>query len=111
MTELNITSTGKTESLEEQVARLTAENQELKTKRQKRESGKLSFKVSEKGCVSVYGIRQMGIHFYLTEWLRLFNNMADIVKFANENQSDLSHKSAEALEKQLAEFNRIFVKK
>lgn len=50
----------------------------------------LSAKVSEKGAVSVYGVRQrFPITFYQDEWLTLFAHAEKIKSFIKANKKDL----------------------
>jgi hypothetical protein len=50
----------------------------------------LSAKVSAKGAVSVYGVRQrFPVTFYADEWELLFDNAAKIRAFIKANKKDL----------------------
>ena len=53
---------------------------------------KLSVKVSEKGGVSLYGLRRFPITFYREEWETLAKVMPGIAKFIQANVSNLSDK-------------------
>ena len=55
----------------------------------------LSFKVSEKGCVSIYGMNRRGIHLYGSQFLRLFREQDKIKTFIEENRKLLSWKDEE----------------
>lgn len=56
----------------------------------KQEGPALSAKVSEKGAVSVYGVRQrFPITFYADEWETLFKNADRIRAFIKANKKDL----------------------
>ena len=55
-------------------------------------NGKLSAKVSEKGAVSVYGLRRFPITFYASEWETLFAHEAKIKKFIKDNNKALKDK-------------------
>jgi hypothetical protein len=57
-------------TLAEQVAQLKAENEALKARNAHRAPG-LSFKVSEKGGVSVYGLGRFPVTLYREQWERL----------------------------------------
>jgi hypothetical protein len=76
--------------LEDEIARLKAENEALKSQRTK--SGPLSFKVSEKGAVSVYGLGRFPVTLYQEQWDRLFAAMEDLKRFIEENRSHLKKK-------------------
>ena len=55
---------------------------------------KLSAKVSEKGAVSIYGLRQrFPVTFYADEWETLFANAQGIRKFIKDNAKSLKQKS------------------
>lgn len=55
-------------------------------------NGKLSAKVSEKGAVSVYGLRRFPITFYEDEWNTLFEYAPKIKAFMKENSKHLKDK-------------------
>ena len=60
-------------------------------KAQKR-SGSLSFKVSEKGAVSVYGMGRFPVTLYYEQWNRLLGAGNEIRAFLEENKSRLKLK-------------------
>ena len=76
------------QNLKEEVERLRAENEALKTKRA------TSIKVSEKGGVSVYGLGRFPVTLYKEQWLKLLDMSQDIRNFIAENDSKLKTKSA-----------------
>lgn len=82
-----------------ELAALKSENTRLKTNK----STSNGVKLSEKGCISKYGIRRMGIHFYAIEWLKLALSMPDVLKFISENSDKVSVKDQE-------EFKALFQK-
>lgn len=55
-------------------------------------NGKLSAKVSEKGAVSVYGLRRFPITYYADEWEALFEHAPKIRAFIKANKKDLKDK-------------------
>lgn len=55
---------------------------------------KLSVKVSEKGAVSIYGLRRFPITFYASEWEALFNAKDGIEKFIAANRAALKDKES-----------------
>jgi len=58
-------------------------------------AAKISLKVSEKGAVSITGLRRFPITLYASE-LEAILNMADIIRqFIKDNKAKLSYKSAE----------------
>jgi hypothetical protein len=71
--------------MEEEVKRLKDEIAVLKKE-------KLSMKVSEKGCVSIYGINRFPVSLYKNQWLQILDNAEKIKEFIKENDSKLSTK-------------------
>ncbi len=53
---------------------------------------KLSVKVSEKGAVSLYGLRRFPITFYREEWAVIGKVMPGIAKFIEQHLKELSEK-------------------
>jgi hypothetical protein len=76
------------EDIQTELARLRAENEALK---QKRNSG-VSMKVSEKGAVSVYGLGRFPVTLYQEQWTKLLAMASDIKTFIEENRSKLKAK-------------------
>ena len=76
--------------LEAELARLKAENEALKSKKNNR--GTLSMKVSEKGALSVYGMGRFPVTLYKEQWLKLLGISEDIKKFIEENDDRLKTK-------------------
>jgi hypothetical protein len=54
--------------------------------------GKLSFKVSEKGALSVYGLGRFPVTLYKEQWARLIDNLPALQEFATANDSLLKAK-------------------
>jgi hypothetical protein len=75
-----------------ELARLQAENQALKAANQR--TGKISFKVSEKGAVSVYGLGRFPVTLYREQWERLVGQVPALEAFIRDNASRLSMKAA-----------------
>jgi hypothetical protein len=76
------------EELRAELERLRAENEALKTK-----SGRgLSLRVSEKGAVSLYGLRRFPVTFYADEWEKILGMADEIRRFARENEGSLKRK-------------------
>ena len=73
------------EDLQMELERLRAENQALKAK----VTRATSFKVSEKGAVSVYGLGRFPVTLYKEQWLKLLGMADDIRKFIAQNESRL----------------------
>ena len=78
------------ESMEEELARLRAENEKLKTNKSAKKE--ITFKVSQKGAVSVYGMGRFPVTLYKEQWERLLDKKDDILEFIKENESDLKTK-------------------
>ncbi len=61
---------------------------ELEKQSGTRRSGKLEFKVGEKGGVSVYGLGRFPVTLYYEQWIRLLDNAADLRAFLEENKAE-----------------------
>ena len=68
--------------------RLRAENARLKADQE----GGLSFKVSVKGAVSVYGLGRFPVTLYQEQWLRLLEVAEEIRAFILDNKDRLKAK-------------------
>jgi hypothetical protein len=79
-------------NLQAEIERLRAENAALKN----RASKGLSFKVSEKGAVSVYGLGRFPVTLYKEQWTRLLDMADDIRTFIAEHEAELKSKDKEA---------------
>ena len=55
-------------------------------------TARITFKVSEKGCVSMYGLNMRGIHLYASQWLRVLDNAAALRAFIEANRNKLAWK-------------------
>lgn len=71
-----------------EVARLTAELAAAKAAKHKT----LSFKVTEKGGLSVYGLGRFPVTLYRGQWERLIEAMPQIKAFIQANSATLSVK-------------------
>lgn len=76
------------QELEQMVIALKAENDALKAKKSKA----LSWKVSEKGAISIYGFGRFPVTLYYDHLIKLNAAMPEIVKFAEVNKDKLSTK-------------------
>ena len=72
-----------------ELERLKKENEELKKPATR---GTISFKVSEKGAVSVYGLGRFPVTLYKEQWMKLLDRSADIKQFIADNESRLKAK-------------------
>ncbi|MGA2715673.1 MAG: hypothetical protein ABSG41_21445 [Bryobacteraceae bacterium] len=76
------------EDIQAELARLRAENESLKQRR----NSAVSFKVSEKGAVSVYGLGRFPVTLYQEQWQKLLALSDQIKAFIDENRSKLKVK-------------------
>lgn len=76
------------EELQAEIARLKAENESLKQRR----NTSVSMKVSEKGAVSVYGLGRFPVTLYQEQWQKLLAMSDQIKEFIEENRSRLKVK-------------------
>ncbi len=76
------------EDLKAELERLRKENEQLK----QRGSRSVSFKVSEKGGLSVYGMGRFPVTLYKEQWTKLLDMADEIRAFIKENESKLKSK-------------------
>ena len=76
------------EDVQAELARLRAENEQLKN----RAVRGTSLKVSEKGAVSVYGLGRFPVTLYKEQWTKLLAMADDIRAFIKENDAALKTK-------------------
>ncbi len=77
------------EQMEAELERLKAENEALKKPAAR---GTISFKVSEKGAVSVYGLGRFPVTLYKEQWEKLLDRGDEIRVFMVDNASKLKLK-------------------
>jgi hypothetical protein len=68
---------------------LMARIAELEKKLDAKQSGKLEFRVGEKGGVSVYGLGRFPVTLYYEQWNRLLDAAKDLRAFLEANKSHL----------------------
>ena len=68
---------------------------ELEKQMGSKKSGRLEFKVGEKGGVSVYGLGRFPVTLYYEQWLRLLGAAGELQLFLEENKGKLKLKSSE----------------
>ena len=73
---------------EELMARIA----ELEKQAGAKKSGRMEFKVSEKGGVSVYGLGRFPVTLYYEQWMRLLDAADGLRTFLEENKSKLKLK-------------------
>ncbi len=78
----------KSETPEQKIARLEAENAALKQKSERA----VSLKVSEKGGVSMYGLGRFPVTLYKEQWAVVIAKVAEIEKFIKDNDKKLKSK-------------------
>jgi hypothetical protein len=71
-----------------ELERLRAENEALKAK----QTRQLRLQVSQKGAVSLYGIRRFPITFYAEEWDTVLGMADEVRSFIQENESELKRR-------------------
>jgi hypothetical protein len=71
-------------------AELKARLDELEAKQQR--TGSISFKVSDKGGASVYGLGRFPVTLYYEQWIKLLDRAQDLREFLEENKSKLKLK-------------------
>jgi hypothetical protein len=76
------------EDLKAELARLTAENERLKSQ----PGRSVSLKVSEKGGVSVYGLGRFPVTLYKEQWTKLLATTDEIRAFIKEHDAELKAK-------------------
>jgi len=76
------------EDMRAELERLRAENEALKQKGAR----DLRLQVSQKGAVSLYGIRRFPVTFYADEWDQILGQGDDIRAFIREHASELKRK-------------------
>ena len=78
------------DDVESELERLRAENAALKASSARR--GGVSFKVSEKGGVSVYGLGRFPVTLYKEQWAKLLDLADDIRAFIKTHEAELKSK-------------------
>jgi len=73
------------EDMRRELERLKAENEALKATSRR----SMRLQVSEKGGVSLYGIRRFPVTFYKEEWDRILGMAGEILAFIGENEGKL----------------------
>lgn len=77
------------DNIQKELERLRAENEALKASRR---PGALSFRVSEKGAVSVYGLGRFPVTLYQEQWDKLLSMADDLRAFIDANRDKLKKK-------------------
>ncbi|APJ02984.1 hypothetical protein [Silvanigrella aquatica] len=77
------------EDLRLELERLRAENLALKSEKKSPTAREISFKVAEKGGLSVYGLGRFPVTLYKEQWVRLLDKEQDIRSFIKSNEEKL----------------------
>jgi hypothetical protein len=72
---------------------LKAELESLKRNQGAKRSGDVSFKIGEKGGVSVYGLGRFPVTLYYEQWIRLLDKADELRSFMEENKARLKLKA------------------
>ena len=75
---------------EELLARIA----ELEKQAVSKNSGKMEFRVGEKGGVSVYGLGRFPVTLYYEQWIRLLDAAGDLRSFLEGNKGRLKLKES-----------------
>lgn len=79
-------------AIQAELAKLRAENAQLKAKASQANTDRLSFKVSAKGAISVYGLGRWPMTLYKEQMLRVLDRSDDIRAFIKANDQALANK-------------------
>ena len=78
------------QELQRELERLRTENAALKSRRQR----EIRLQVSQKGAVSLYGLRRFPVTFYLEEWNQILDRSGEIRAFLKKHESELKTKQS-----------------
>lgn len=81
-------------ALQAKIAELEAANKTLQTQAKSSGTRELSFKVGEKGGVSVYGMGRFPVSLYVEQWERLFTALPKLQAFIEANRGVLTTKAS-----------------
>ncbi len=77
------------DELRVELEKLRAENAALKSEKKPASLREISFKVAEKGGLSVYGLGRFPVTLYKEQWVRLLDKQGDIRNFIKDNEEKL----------------------
>jgi hypothetical protein len=83
------------QDLAAQLAFERAENERLRealAKKGQNGGGRITMKVTEKGCVGLYGLGRFPVVLYAGQWLKIFAIAKDVVAFIESNRDRLAWK-------------------
>lgn len=81
-----------TSAMEAELAKLRAENEQMK----KAIVQGVRIKVSQKGAVSLYGFGRFPVTLYAPQWKKVFTLQEKIETFIEDNKADLSFEKAKS---------------
>jgi hypothetical protein len=76
-------------AMQQEIESLKAQNEALKTAKKSKEPS-LTFQVSEKGGVSIYGLGRFPVTLYAKQWHKLFNVIEELKDFIRVNDAILT---------------------
>ena len=74
-----------------ELEKLKMENEQLK--KNAKPKYEVTWKISDKGAISVYGLGRFPTTLYAQQWQKLLEKADDILEFIEENKEDLSWKT------------------
>lgn len=81
------------DDLKAEIEKLRAENNALRSSKQSGgDAREISFKIGEKGGLSVYGLGRFPVTLYKEQWLKLLDKHQNIRDFLKENDHRLKTK-------------------
>ena len=80
-----VSGSGSEDEMKREVDRLRAENEALK----KKKSNNITFKVGQKGGMSMYGLGRFPVTLYKSQWLLLLDAADKIREFLKNNDQEL----------------------
>ncbi len=78
--------------LQAEIERLKAENNALKSEKKVGGTKEISYKIGEKGGLSVYGLGRFPVTLYKEQWIRLLDKSNDIRQYLKDNEDKLKVK-------------------
>jgi hypothetical protein len=78
--------------LKAESARLKAEIAQLKASVPEHEEKEITWRISEKGGVSIYGLQRFPVTLYKNQWEKIFDKVPQLQAFMQENESKLTTK-------------------
>ncbi len=80
------------QDLQAEIEKLKAENNALKSEKKPSVMKEISFKIGEKGGLSVYGLGRFPVTLYKEQWFKLLDKSDDIRSFLKSNEDKLKSK-------------------